>query len=314
MNNAMKRVVVGLSCIWATSLFGCSSSDGAAPVPLEKLPQEFASALCESIAPCCMADSIPYTATTCKSTVTGTLTEFVTRNTGAKYDAQAAGNCLSKLKSDLDRCVGFDDVSDCEGIFVKNFAIGERCTSSSDCASHHCEFGVDAASSLCAAPLADNKQHGRAGEACLGDCSTLDDGLLSCGGFSSEGATAYCYESEGLYCDFQTSVCKARAALGASCTDTACVAGTYCDPTTLVCSEPHDSGTCYFTSSTQNGCSAKSYCSGAGVGGAGQCVAKKPDGYSCTTPDECFSKRCNDAGTCGVGPAATEDSCRGYLL
>lgn len=315
VTNVIKQVVVGLACAWgAVAVTGCSSSDGRAPpVALENLPQKFAKSLCDSVEPCCKADSIAYNATTCKSTVTNALTDFVARNSGAAYDAQAAGDCLSQIKGSLDRCVTYDGSVDrvCGGIFSKSSAIGEPCSSSSDCASQRCDYSIDSATTVCVAPPPE-QQHGKTGEACGGDCIEYD-GDVGCGGLGAGEPAPYCYSSDGLFCDFRTSVCVERAKLGASCANAPCVVDAFCDPNGSVCTKPHDSGACLDVALPNSGCSDKSYCS-SGFNGVGQCLTKKPDGYSCVNGTECVSKRCNAAGTCGVGPAATEDSCRGDLL
>jgi hypothetical protein len=326
---AVTAGVCGLFGLFATA---CSSSDsgGGPPVPLDQFPQQYATAYCDSIAPCCKTAEIPYDALTCKSTATNSFTQIVEQASGPNttYDAVAAGNCLAALKATLQSCKSLASAfqgSACQGIFKGTLPNGAMCTSSADCVSGYCSIsGVSSTGSdieVCADPSLRSVNlppHGKAGDACGGDCLTLKSGSVSymnCRSGTST-AAAYCFDQDGLHCSSATQTCVVLPAIGAACPDGTCATGAYCDETTLTCAAQSDSGSC---ENSFEACSAKSYCDQNSL----RCFARKPDGYACSSDDECVNAVCSGladttdvstSGICGAAPAATVDSCAGQPL
>jgi hypothetical protein len=292
----------------------CSSGDsGGPPVSLDQFPQQFASAYCDTIAPCCTKAEIPYS------------------DPYTTYDAAAAGNCLAALKQAMQACKSPDsglENSACGEIFKGSLANGTACTQSVDCVSGYCRLDSDGVTRACAdpsSPTAAQPAHGKAGDACGGDCfesTTTFSGVSTSQMLCEETniavphpALPFCYASEGVHCSPASETCEAFPALGGACPDGVCGTGAYCDSATLVCTAPHDSGPCQFSQE----CSAKSYCDEL----TRQCLAKKPDGYSCSSDDECVNALCSAqtsttsqsaTAICGPLPAATPDTCSGLAL
>src|SRR6478735_1580290 len=92
--------------VFVCALAGCSSSDETESVPVEQFPQKFASELCAAIAPCCMDAALTHVPATCRSNATDLFTQWVVNTNGrkVKYDASAAGECLSQIKSAYASC------------------------------------------------------------------------------------------------------------------------------------------------------------------------------------------------------------------
>jgi hypothetical protein len=180
-----------------------------------------------------------------------------------------------------------------------------------DCvAPNRCNFSLNArngVAGVCAAQ-APMEPHGKAGDACLGDCRVYGSST-SCSAIDSiDGVTPFCYRAEGLYCSYPGKICTKLGNVGDVCSGDGCVSGAYCNGRT--CAAQTDSGPCM---TGQDACTAKSYCNGT------QCTAKKADGALCSLPDECVTNECataddgNSTGTCGLGGAATAARCAGHI-
>jgi hypothetical protein len=313
----MKWVVAGLGCIVGLLGGACTSSDGGssgAPLPLDQLPQQFAASLCDGIEPCCKADDITYSASKCKQQATEQFTAFVTQNNGAKYDAQAGGDCLRKLRGLLKSCSAVDGGqidSVCAHLFVGTLPQGATCQGDGQCQSGYCAYDSVSNLTVCTSTQTTEPAHAKLGEGCAGQCYIGASGN-ECGlafeppGSPTPTSLSYCYESDGLFCSFQSSTCQSFAAIGNDCSNAPCAKGGFCSLDASRCTAQYDSGPCNGTfGAGPEACSDKSYCE------LGQCLAKKPDGYACQTSAECKSGECNAQGSCGVGSAATEDSCSG---
>ena len=322
MNHQTKTLAARAGCVFVwlgLSSLACSPSNGggsATPVSEDQFPQAAAKVLCETVAPCCKAAQLAYEETSCKTTAVRDFTSFLTESStpNNRYDAAAAGNCLSVLKSELEACKSFDEAADiaCSAVFVGTVQAGGACTNSGDCvAPNHCKFdpaSANATSGVCASPEA-TEPHGKAGDACLGDCRLAGPTTVCDPSGVTSGVTAYCYQADGLYCAFSTQKCAKYAQLGEPCTADGCVAGTFCNGT--VCATPTDSGPCL---QGQSACTAKSYCDD----GSRLCTPKKADGATCRGPEECATDECAGAdgvaqGVCGLGGAATATRCAGHI-
>lgn len=321
MSYSKNWALVGVVLALGTAAGGCKSgNDAPDPIPLNQFPQTFAKTLCDTIAPCCAAAALPYTAANCQGNATDDFTQYATLASSSShimYDADAAGACLSALRDALSSCrYGAGTIAACENMFRGTVPAGGACAQSSECASQFCN------NSVCTAPT-DTSQHGQAGQACAGDCYLRADGTASCstlfppsnGNVAAPTATGYCYQNDGLYCDFSapTPACAPFKKLGETCAQARCGTGTFCDyqgGVAPVCAAQRDSGPC----STLDTCTEASYCAGGGVA-LGQCVARKPDGFACTSPEECVTGVCSDGGntghrTCGRGGISADD-CKG---
>lgn len=306
--------VLGLSSV------ACSPSNsggsGATPVSQEQFPEAAAKVLCETVAPCCQSAQLAHDDASCKSTAVSDFTALVMKSSSPnrRYDAAAAGNCLSVIKSELQACQDFDEAVDsaCAAMFVGTVAIGGACTNSSDCVMpNRCQFSLNANSGVtgvCAAQGA-LEPHAKAGEACVGDCFVSDTATSCVGAGAATDDGAYCYRAEGLYCSYPGLTCAKLGNVGDACSGDGCVAGAFCNGRT--CAAQTDSGPCM---TGQDACTSKSYCNGT------QCSAKKADGAVCSLADECASGECNTAddtnstGTCGLGGgAATPARCAGHI-
>jgi hypothetical protein len=294
VSQSKKRVFVGLGCALAFLLVGCSSSDEGAspPLPIEQFPQQFSSALCEAIGPCCLDAALPYVAATCKRSATEDFTNQVTYAEGKlKYDAAAAGECLSQYKAALAKCQLPTELtaSACAGIFKGALATGAACNVRlNECAVGYCQESLDASGNYVGKCVAD---------AGSGSAPVPEGGRCD--------ISPNC--AEGLYCTFD-SLCAKTIPLGGTCADYyACQKGTYCT-SEGVCAAQHDSGPCGGATDF-DACSDGSYCSSLDSFSGGECLKKKPDGYSCRSREECLNGLCN--GTCGPASAATTTTCAG---
>jgi len=285
---------------WLLVLVGCSGSDagGSTPVPIEQFPQQYSAALCEAIAPCCKDAALPHTPTACKTKATQYFTSVVTAESGPnnKYDAAAAGECLSQVKSAFANCQQPTPQAAraCYRLFVGTLPPGASCSlSRRECANGNCQPPADGSSSSTGVCVAYQTAQATIAEG--GPC---------------EPAFSRC--AAGLYCPYETGVCTKAIPVGGSCTDDSysCKEGAFCS-VSGVCTAQYDSGPCGGTES-QEACSDKSYCSSDlfASSAAGQCLKKKPDGYACANSRECLQGVCNGT-TCGPEAAESTASCGG---
>lgn len=297
--NYSKTLVLG----WLFVVMGCSGTDegSSTPVPLEQFPQQYSAALCESIAPCCKDAALPNTPATCKSNATQRFTTLATQGNSAsiRYDAAAAGQCLSQIKSAFASCQSPTEVTAaaCDRIFVGTLATGATCSPNlNECANGYCKQATDAS-------LGSG-----------GTCTPYEtNGNVVGEGQSCDDIRTYC--AENFFCGYESSaadtgVCIKLAPLGADCSQLGCQKGAFCSAT-AVCTAQYDSGPCGGTDS-YDACSSNSYCSDDGgvvSSSAGQCLKKKPEGYACQRAEECQKGVCN--GTCGPATAASTANCAG---
>jgi hypothetical protein len=148
--NLVKTFVLG----WMFALVGCSSAPdggGIAPIPIEQFSEQAASALCEALAPCCAEAELSHTPETCKSNATFQLEQWLgvgKSQQNLKYDAQAAGECLSQMKTAYASCQNavVPPVGACRRIFVGTLPIGAECSRlvvGNECAEGYCDYRAD---------------------------------------------------------------------------------------------------------------------------------------------------------------------------
>jgi len=295
---------VGMVSLLAVLVPACGgSSEGgpstAAPIALEALPQKLASATCENIAGCCQSAAIPFDLATCRANAEADIQKLVNSRPSPqfRYDAAAAGECASTLAAAYKSCfyTGSDDAVApvCGRIFVGTSALGEHCTTSTECALGadgfgHCEFtgGDRARGGVCVAQEADSVSaapHGKRGEACASTCQDTsnrsDCGAVEPGGTPPQ-VTTVCFMSEGLQCDPRSRTCQPLVENGGACHYLGCVAGTYCTS-------------------------------------ADVCAPLKADGAACDGRYECLADSCvyptnsTTGGICKPKPFATPSRCSG---
>ena len=303
------RKTLGLSgCLLALLAGACSgkNTNSNAGVPLGQFSTQFGSAYCDSIAPCCVAASLPYDSATCKQTATAFLQGYVTNNSGKTYDAAAAGRCLDAVEEALHNCRNLEDQTTgvaCAQIFIGSVPVGGACKDDTDCANDgSCGFDPNnAGGDLVCLAQARTTTHAKVGAGCNGDCVS-SDGVTECSGSAvgSSGVAGICYASDGLYCSPQTQVCASLAQVGTACEFGGCVTGAFCDAGT--CAAQRDSGSC---SDGPEACSANSFCDIT----SGQCAPKKAGGAVCNQSSDCLSDDCSASATgqstCAVSGAAS---------
>lgn len=323
-------LVVGTSFGLLCAVAACSSpSSGSGPVSLEQLPAQYATKICESLAPCCQANGTPYSGATCQQTAQAALSATITKLNKATvvYNASAAGACLDAYASTLRGCseTAIDSqalVTACNAVFTGTLPAGAVCTLSEEClkpagGQAYCNIDTVASTGSGGASGASSggssgggsggamgtcvqevpSPHGKAGDACAGDC-TATTSSVGCSGSAVPGtdtaATALCYRNEGLYCATSapttgtpaiTQVCRPIGAIGSACSGNGCVDGAFCNAGT--CAAQYDSGTC--GAGFSDACSSKSYCDYAN---AYLCVPRLADGAACTSGDTCLSNYC----------------------
>ena len=318
MSQRLGKVVVLAGCVLALLGGACSgknTTDGTGSVPLEQFPGQFSDVLCDTIAPCCTAASIPYDSATCKRNASAFFKAYADSSSvpGTTYDASAAAGCLDAFKAALQSCNKFTDDTTgaaCSHLFVGSVPLGGACQNQTDCASGNCLPDANGQATVCVA--GSDGPHAQAGAACNGECVT-SNGSTDCSGSASTGdpgASGICYASDGLFCSSQTGVCTTFAQLGQACEPQGCVAGAFCAGG--MCVVQRDSGSC---SDAQDACSAKSYCDFT----TNQCLPRKADGAACDESSDCLSDECTDsssvpgASVCGLSGVASPKMCAGTL-
>jgi hypothetical protein len=278
----------GVAALCASFVGGCKASgdDDNQPISQDQLPGVLAGLFCDSFGACCAADSLPFDRTNCVAYVTASQKQSLDESTalGARYDAQAAGNCAAAVKDNI-RCAATDSAvvnAACNAILVGTRAIGQECNSNRDCAPPgFCDLDVQTGASICATPAAaPTFAHGQSGQLCDLSCDEAAD----CGRFIVGGAPiggdpnqpirtpVACYRSEGLYCNGN---CTKIGAIGETCQSfDGCQDGLFCDQNARICAAPHPNGApCQGDGECQsNNCSATHVCDDPSVTGE-QCAS-----------------------------------------
>jgi hypothetical protein len=264
--------------------------------------QAFVGQYCALIEPCCTQGGLT---SQCTSQVTGAAQ-------GGTFDPNAAASCLAALttlQGGADYCGGlvvssgsWSVIPACAPVFqaMGVTAAGQPCNQGSDCAPGPnggavCltsfvggeDGGAPTLTSTC------QQLTGRVGDACFG---TAAFGAIS----SNPTQTgAICDQSQGVFCDDQTSLCVATRAVGGSCNSY-----DMCDPVTAYCNLSNANvcaarlplgATC--VGGLFNECAGTAYCDETSK----KCVAPGGAGAACSTANansgQCLSGFCN-AGAC----------------
>lgn len=281
-------IVVAGGCLGAGCGGASEEGSSAEPIPVEQLPVRAAAALCDNIGPCCASAGYAYDAAQCKQTmqdlVNGFLIEPAQRG-GAKYDAQAAGECVAWFESAARQCSTSNAPEACDRIFVGTKAAGEACLDSVECAPvAGAEVDCDGAEGQRVCVV---EKRGTLGDACADTCTEDGEGV-SCAGTGSSTGTATCWTNDGLHC--ADGSCAALAQPGEACSsDSGCVGTAYCAGGSCQAQLPAG-GAC---AGSSRACQTGLYCAADGT-----CAEKKPAGAACSADDECDG-HCHD-GSCRV--------------
>lgn len=318
--SAMNKASILFLLLTATAPLACSSKvsstndpTAAAPVPLDQFCTTYANEICDTLAPCCKAASLPTDTAKCKANLVAMCQTSVGKMQarGDTYDAKQGGVCIAAFGAEIDNCKekprtdpAYDAAEhSCDGVFKGTVAVGGSCDTSNDCAQPasgsdkvHCVFSSSSGGPAPTTGVCTLEHLAAAGEAC-GSTST-GGGYVSC--------------STGLTCKYDSSgkgTCTAPGAKGAACDfATDCQTGLACSPDTHQCSDPAPiGGKCTYGSSA---CVDGAYCDTT----TSSCAAKKAAGATCEMSSECISGSCK--GTCQAGGdgIATVDACAGNIF
>lgn len=281
-----KRVLALLGIFGACALFsGCGKeSDGVAE---NDLASGLAQQLCDSLGSCCAVANVTFDAADCKATVTAQFNAQVAQlhTPNIVYDAEAAGDCLSEYPNALTcgRPNGTTPEA-CARVYQGKLAEGATCQRSQECARPaggiaSCGSTDSGGAKTCRLLRSGSPVHGKAGEACSGDCEANScSTIVDSSGGPSAGSTTVCYRSDGLHCG-STRTCETLAVVGAPCTSRDdCVDDAFCD----------------FS--------------------AGKCSPDREVGEACTDSRDCKSGACDEAGAVCLAGGVTAERCgRDYI-
>lgn len=194
-----------LSIVFVLGALGCAASNVASePVPEEDWVRAYSEARCEQRFRCCTVEEreawgalgpLSTSAEECVAEAVELREELfgdAERDPRARYDAAVAGRCVAAISALT--CEEYvDALSDrgtrlaaCDGLFVPTVEDGGACTVSAQCVSGFCDQPSFPEEGVCASPPTE-------GEPCHDVCA------------------------DGLFCDLETEICRARLADGAEC-------------------------------------------------------------------------------------------------
>jgi hypothetical protein len=239
-----------------TTLVGIACSSKSAD---ESYSTAYAKAICDSLAPCCMANGFTFDKGQCELGGGGFVQSGndAAKKAGAMFDQKAADDCVAAVRTLAAQCkTGADDLAAtvaCKRVWVGTKAAGSACSSNFECAP------------------------GAGYGACvMGVCVVMTSGAKTGDVCSGNGAAtlADCNQS-GLQCDaLGSKTCVAQTPIGSACGPlTTCAKGAFCDGA---------SGKCAATLAMGAACNVDTECSSSG------CIANK-----CAANDLATSKPCN---------------------
>lgn len=238
----------------ACALFGgCKSGPtDAEPVSQNDLPGALASVVCDSLGGCCSSAKLVFDSTNCRGAESARIRAKLNDTlTGAvEYDAEAAGECVVELKKRA-KCGNLEiaeDIPACNDFLVGTLAAGQPCENSEECASGYCSTDSLTFERTCVVSVEHTPvARGKAGDACEANCEDADSCSFSAptGDVIGEpvdpsGLPVACYRTDSLYCN---GTCQPLQAIGENCTDSsACKDGLFCDFDSSICTAPHPDG------------------------------------------------------------------------
>lgn len=184
------------------------------PIAQGEFAASFAQAFCQAVRPCC--ERVTTYNTDCVATVTTEVEALLSDlSETSVYDANHAANCVATLEGLPQDCVAaFEDrgraLSACQLVINGNVEPGEVCESLSECAAQPGATGNREVGYVGCLPFDDEQTHCRhfqpahLGEPCSATVTGGTDGVIDA-----------C--TSDLYCDEETSTCKALPQIGQPC-------------------------------------------------------------------------------------------------
>lgn len=299
----MKRLL-GALAVAALVLVACGGAiapDGADGseelVPAEAFGELFANRICAAIAPCCRTNGLAGLHERCEHAAAQANSARVAEILalpGARYDARRARRCIDAFASAWSTCGTGEAKVDhraCDGVLVGMRPAGDPCRADAECSpGARCRSSGSDLEGVCV----------------RFDATLTSDRCLPFEAAADPGAHYRDCSAEGLYCDPLTERCRSRGAPGDACRASdvfvfgGCGSGMYCHP---------GSETCTLLPLLGASCPTQQCAEGAYCDGAWACVAKKPGGAPCRSPDECVFG-CSPTGIC-LSNAAGPRMCSG---
>jgi hypothetical protein len=307
----VKKLVVFSSLLFAAcSLLaaGCegdsdSQASGTGALSEDQFVAALASATCDGLEHCCVADGFPYNRDRCYRAVAEQVRYDVPDEYRHlfTYDAEAAGRCVEATREGTRNCKAPREMEACSLVYNGTTPPGEPCEFWNECerpagGSSFCGPG---AMDICTVST-----RGRAGDTCDSTCIEHEDGSSFCFGNArpAEITMAQCYLKDGLYCSLGT--CQPLLAQGEVCdNEHACAPTGRCDG---VCKPAGAQGeACNWLVDCEKGL----YCDRA----IGTCEREKASGEPCSVDPnerECGSGYCS-GGVCAPPYPFGMDRCNG---
>lgn len=294
--------------LWIAACGGTTSSNGSTPVAASDFAASYAHAICDNVGPCCQQGGLAYDANACVTSVQGLIQGLLVNPanaSGSKYDANAAGNCISQISAIVKSCnetsaqrTALDQA--CSAVYSGTKQPGDTCNSSADCAASPdgrvtCDHWATGSSDggTQSGSTCQLRKTPKGGEPC-GSTSGAPPAIV---GDCSYGA------SDTFTCDYKTNTCVARKALGAQCTSAdECVTTAFCQSGTCAAKLPLGSACDGFSKV----CDDKLKCDSA----TQKCIAKLADGAACQGSNDCAGGRCS-SGKCASSSFADPTICGG---
>jgi hypothetical protein len=296
-------LVLGCCLALGSGCGGESDDEVAGDLPEEQYASALASAFCDELEHCCIAEGNAYNRERCRQYVVERIGYNVPadRRNRFSYDAEAAAQCVAAVREAARSCKAPDAMEACARVFTGTVPAGESCASLSECAR---PAGGNAICDIPGGNVCLVRARGRAGDPCAETCTETEGGGWGCGGMSRPGEAmlAQCWTNDGLYCS--VGRCQPLLALGEVCDrDEGCSPNGYCEG---VCKPLLSEGQACINFSS---CEAPLYCHQQ----TWTCRRPKPPGAACDYVDsfECQPGFCHN-GVCVTGyPFADYDLCAG---
>ena len=284
-----RRVLAGaLSSLITAGCMGSSSDDcaGRCWKPTES-EVTFIDNFCAAVAPCCTSIGQPQkggcAAALLAAGVSGD-SELTTACLTEMQQIQNSPACLFNEADLSDPCSrAFNEPSGPQGP-------GEGCSVNADCAGS--PGSVTSCVAVSGPGICLSRKAGKLGDyPCLSTLATEGVFLTESLAGSPSAVGFFCAESDGLACDWSSRRCVALLPTGSACSD---FPGIPC--ASSLCS----SGVCEDVAGVGQSCDS-TLCDGSGYCDTTfTCVARLPDGASCTSDDQCNGSCISPSGTYGA--------------
>jgi hypothetical protein len=265
---------------WAT--VACSDDSSSAGNK-----DQFIAQLCDEYMGCCKSAGRPSDGAQCRAF-------YGAFAPATGYDAALGQACLDEVRARKDECdTSSDSAPSCRKVFASasrgSAQPGEACEDDSDCAAP-AEGEVQCESDFVDGTTIQQCQVQLTGTAGSTPCLGTVDGNVTIYSGSADGIpkSGYlCRVADGLSC--QTGACKKMPEVGEACTggSYACVPSAYCDFAASMCKARVAVGA---ACTDDDECAAAAYCEPTGS----TCAARRALGESCSMNAECQSSSCTN--------------------